>query len=168
MKKFVSVVLVLIMVLAFAGLCFAEEEKYNLQLRQEAVQTRLEQIRLSPRVDAPRFLGEELDFWSEFVKRVLKTGTLVAIQKQERFIAGFEVSFWESKNLEAICGVVPMTDESAKFFWGVELTGLPVISDFARTFKRFDPGIVFYDGKARFSVSFVWQEEEVKKRYAEE
>jgi len=167
MRKLVSLVLIGLLILSLSGVCLGEEEKYNLQLRQEAMQTRLEQIRLSPRVDTPRFLAEEVDFWTEFVKRVLKTGTLVGIQKQERMIAGFEVSFWESKNLEAICGVVPMTDESAKFFWGIELTGVPVVSDFARIFKRFDPGIVFYDGKARFSVSFVWQEEEVKKRYAE-
>jgi len=81
MKKFASVALVLITVLTLAGLCFAEEEKYNLQLRQEAVQTRLEQIRLSPTVDSVTFLKEEIDFWAEMLRRIIKTGNLIGNQK---------------------------------------------------------------------------------------
>jgi len=167
MKKLLSLIIILSFIFSIAGFALADEDK-KLNITNEmvkgATEVRLEAIR-SGHIGTAQFLSDEIDFWGEFIKRLLKTGTLIGIQKGNKMLGGFEVSFWETENVEAIFGVIPTTGQSSKFFWGLELKGIPLASDFAKIFKRFDPGIVFLDGKTYFSVSFVWQEKELTKRY---
>jgi len=148
---------------------FAEKKKkpeINLEARKQTVETRIEQIRYGS-INGVTFLGEEIDFWSEFLKRLIKTGNLIGVSRNGRMLGGFEVSFYEGSSIDGICGVIPEEDKTTTWFWGAEYKGFPLLGDFTDIFKRFDPGVIIENGKLRFTLSFEFREEEIQKRTVE-
>ena len=169
MKKLLSLIIALSFILSIAGFAFADEDK-KLNITNEmikgATEVRLEAIR-SGHIGTAQFLSDEIDFWGEFTKRLIKTGNLIGIQEsKDKMVAGFEVTLAEFNSIYIVGGIVPEDNTSSHWFIGLQYKGLPLFGDLSEIFSRFDPGIVFKEGQIRFAVSFCWKEEEVKKRIA--
>jgi len=129
-----------------------------------AKEIRLEGIRTG-NITAVDFLRDEIDFWGEFGKRLVECGNAIGVQyPKNRMLLGYDVSLHETDSLKVIAGIIPVENENADLFFGLQYKGFPLLGDLSRMFKVLDPGFVVVDGKLRFCLSFEWRAEEIQKR----
>ena len=154
-KLLVTLICVLVMLIPQIGIC---GDKLN------AKEERLKAIRNGD-ITAVEFLRDEIDFWGEFSRRLIETGNLVAVQySKDKMLGGFEFSLYDTDSLNVIAGIIPIENDNAKWFIGVQYKGFPLLGDLHNIFERFDPGFVLVNGNVRFCISFVWRQEEVEER----
>ena len=169
MKKLLVLIIAFSFLLSLGGFALADKDKYKkLDITDEmvkgATEVRLEAIR-SGHIGTAQFLADEIDFWGEFTKRLIKTGNLIGIQEsKDKMVAGFEVTLAEFNSIYIVGGIIPRDNNQSAWFAGVQFRGFPLASGLSQIFSRFDPGVVLYNGEVKFAVSFCWREEEVKKR----
>lgn len=132
LKKIVLAAVVLGLVLGFSSLALAEE-------KAEFPELRLVYVREEP-VDVPRYVEAQVDFWSEVVARLLKTGKPNAVFGLEAF--GLEVTAKEEliwDKLDLVTGFTFKNEERGKFLIGVQYTGLAAFEGgIWEIFKRCD------------------------------
>jgi len=135
LKKILSI---LIIISLFSIPCFADTEEEEVKkyiypsIEQTSVDVR-EAIRRED-VNIAKYFDFSVDFVTELISRLLKTGKLVYIVTGN--MGGFQVSIYEDK-INHYNIVAGLTEENE--FIGVEITSLPLTGDLKRIFKKLHP-----------------------------
>jgi len=148
LKKIVLAVVVLGLVLGFSSTALAQE-------KAEFPELRLVYVREEP-VNVPRYVEAQVDFWSEVVARLLKTGKpFVAFNEAEAF--GFEVTVVEGilwDKIDVVTGFTMKNEERGKFLVGVELKMGEGAGGIWEIFQRFRPAVYLAEGDICWGFSY--------------
>ena len=152
-KKMVMVLVLLALALGLSGLALAEE-------RAEFKELKLTSVR-AERVDVLTYTASGLDFISEVIARLLKTGKPSVVLAEETKGA-LEVSFIEGmlgSNVDLVGGMTLKNDEPSNFVWGVQYTGLRGKSGgIWEIFSKFNPTVYNERGQWWLGAAFTWKE----------
>jgi len=148
LKRIILAVVVLGLVFGFSSLALAEE-------KLEFKELGLTSVRVEP-VDVPRYVGAQVDFWSEVVAKLLKTGKPFAVFGEEAF--GLEVTakqglIWDK--LDWVVGFTFVNEERGKFVTGLQYTGLTEFEGgIWEIFKRCEPTLYLIEGNWYFGIGY--------------
>jgi len=136
----------------------------EIQLKMEELHENRIVLMKNSRLDGPRALLQEVDFFGELMDRMMKTANaVVTFEKVDKAYVGLEFSFYESLSgkWDLIWGFVP--DEGRRYmgYGGVEFKDVPLIGQLSELFERLDVAILYCsDSRVRLGLSYTWRSEE--------
>ena len=154
MKKWLIIIAVLLAcVFGFAGTALAAERVEFEELRLISVQTE--------RVNLLAYTASGLDFVSEVIARLIKTGKPAVVFAEETKGA-LEVSFIEGmlgSNVDLVGGMTLKNDDPSNFVWGFQYTGLRGRSGgIWDWFTKLNPTVYNERGHWWTGFAFTWKE----------
>jgi len=160
--------MILLLSLSLSTLAFADEKKKidysklsveDVNLASQQLQdNRIDLLKETP-LNGPRTLREEVDFFGEFLKRMLKTAnTVIVFDKLDKAYVGLEFNFLEKDKWDIVWGFYPDEEKITGFYFGVERKEVPLISSLGEVFKRLDvAGLYCPDKKIKVAISYEWR-----------
>ncbi|MBA7492532.1 hypothetical protein ES702_03082 [subsurface metagenome] len=153
LRIIILAVVILGLTLGFSSLALAGE-------RVEFEELKLASVR-QERVDVLAYTASGLDFVSEVIARLIKTGK-PAVLFAEETKGALEVSFIEGmlgSNIDLVGGMTLKNDEPSNFVWGFQYTGLRGKSDgIWDIFSKLNPTVYNERGHWWLGAAFTWKE----------
>ena len=153
LRQIILVVLILGLTLGFSGAALAGETVEFEELKLTSVR--------QERVDVAAYTASGLDFVSEVIARLLKTGKPSVVFAEETKGA-LEVSFIEGilgSNVDLVGGMTLKNDEPSNFVWGFQYTGLRGKSGgIWDIFSKLNPTVYNEQGNWWVGFAFTWRE----------
>jgi len=153
-KKMVMVLVLLALTLGVSGLALAEE-------RVEFRELKLTSVREEP-INLPSYTASGLDFVSEVIARLLKSGQ-PAVVFGETTKAAIEVTLWEKLiglNINLVGGMTLQEGERSEFVIGVKYTGMTErTGGIWDIFSKFEPTVYNIEGQWFIGLSYDWREQ---------
>lgn len=152
-RKMVMVLVLLALTLGLSGLALAEGKVQFKELKLTSVRVE--------RVDVLSYTASGLDFVSEVIARLIKTGKPSVVFAEETKGA-LEVSFIEGmlgSNIDLVGGMTLKNDEPSNFVWGFQYTGLRGKSGgIWDWFTKLNPTVYNERGHWWLGVAVTWKE----------
>lgn len=153
LRKIILVVVILGLAFGFSSVALAGE-------RVEFEELKLVSVR-QERVDVLAYTASGLDFVSEVIARLIKTGKPSVVFAEETKGA-LEVSFVEGmlgSNIDLVGGMTLKNDEPSDFIWGFQYTGLRGKSGgIWDWFSKLNPTAYNERGHWWFGGAYTWKE----------
>lgn len=118
-------------------------------------------IKINP-ISMPQYVGTQVDFWFEVMKRFAKTAKPMVAFKNKVY-AGLEITIYEQPSWSVTWGKVYQVEDGdigdQPSFIAIEARDFPLLSDTAEIFKRLRPQIIYVDNRFWFGLSYELTEE---------
>lgn len=171
MKRILCILLVLPLLLICAIPLMAEEEakvpETGLKYLPETTDLNIlstnmaTAIRINP-ISLPAYVGTQVDFWGEVLKRFLKTAKPMVLFKDKTSL-GLEITIYEQPSFCVTWGKVYQIEGGEigdqPSFIAIEAKDFPLLSDLSTIFKRIRPQIAYVDNRFWFGLAYELMEE---------
>lgn len=118
-------------------------------------------IRVNP-ISLPSYIGTQVDFWAEVLKRFLKTAKPNVVFKDKTCV-GLEITIYEQPSFVVTWGKVYQIEggeigEQPSFI-AIEAKDFPMLSDLSKIFKKIKPQVAYVDKRFWFGLAYELTEE---------
>jgi len=171
-KKFLVILIaVIVFCFVFNGLVCAEKltkediksmPRVELELKRSEIHENRIAIMRNTKLDGPRILAEEIDFFGGFLDRMLKTANAIAVfDRLDKAYLGLEFAFLQRDKWDIIWGFLPENEQDPIItYGGIEIKEIPLIGSLGEIFKRLDLALVYCsDGRVKVAASYQWRDE---------